>query len=323
MARSRQLPFADPEGSEEIAGTVERITFRNDENGYTVARFNIEPVGFTTITGRFTSINPGEHLTVTGKWIDHEKFGRQFEVSSYRVSVPATLSGMQKYLASGLIPGIGPVYAKKIIQHFGDQVFEIIGNEPDRVTEVPGIGKKKAQKIVEVFESQKAIRSLMIWLQEHEVSTTMAIKIYKVYGDDSIRVLKENPYTLAEDIFGIGFVTADTIARKLGMDPNDPKRHRAGILYILKEASGDGHMYLPRDKMLTDAEELLGASFNEVIAAIDYLIAFDQIVQDDDRIYLKQLFNYEKSIAERLARMSKGRSRKFDDAKAMELIEKI
>ncbi|HEX9745603.1 MAG TPA: ATP-dependent RecD-like DNA helicase, partial [bacterium] len=202
---------------DEISGTVERVTFRNEENGWSVIRFNLEPSGNTTVTGSFTSVNPGEHLTITGKWTDHQKFGRQFEMSNYRISAPATLSGMEKYLSSGLIPGIGPAFARKIIKHFGNEIFEVLNENPERVGEVPGIGKKKAASFKTAFESQKAIQNLMMWLQDHGVSPNLAIRIYREYDDNAIRVLKENPYTLADDLFGVGFIKADQIAKKLGM----------------------------------------------------------------------------------------------------------
>ena len=219
---------SDPDELVEIQGTVERLTFRNDENGYTVARFNVDSTrdrgfgGLHTITGRFPSINEGEHLTIQGKWVDHPKFGRQFEVKQSRMSAPATIKGMEKYLASGLVEGIGPVYAKKIVRHFKDDVFEVIENAPERLREVPGIGPKRVGKLAEAFKKQKAIRSLMIFLQEHDVSPAIAVKIYKEYGDDAVRVLHDNPYTLADDIYGVGFRTADLVARKLGMAKDDP-----------------------------------------------------------------------------------------------------
>ncbi|MCX6645363.1 MAG: helix-hairpin-helix domain-containing protein, partial [bacterium] len=228
----------DPDSSEneEIKGTVEHITFRNDDNGYTVARFKIDGTGHSdedrkierkkdggfktitpglyTIVGSFPSITEGEHLTLLGKWTEHEKFGTQFDVQQSCMSAPPTLKGMEKYLASGLVPGIGPVYAQKIVRHFQDEVFDIIEEAPERLREVPGIGAKRAASLAGSFRQQKAIRGLMIFLQDHDVSPSIAVKIYKEYGDESVRVLHDNPYTLADDIFGIGFKTADNVAQK-------------------------------------------------------------------------------------------------------------
>jgi exodeoxyribonuclease V alpha subunit len=308
---------------DEISGTVERVTFRNEENGWSVIRFNLEPSGNTTVTGSFTSVNPGEHLTITGKWTDHQKFGRQFEMSNYRISAPATLSGMEKYLSSGLIPGIGPAFARKIIKHFGNEIFEVLNENPERVGEVPGIGKKKAASFKTAFESQKAIQNLMMWLQDHGVSPNLAIRIYREYDDNAIRVLKENPYTLADDLFGVGFIKADQIAKKLGMEEADPRRHQAGIQYILKEGANDGHMYIPRENLLTSAEELLNSDFNSINEALLALIKKEKVVLDDDRIYLWWMYEYETGIAEILSSMGQRKSKKYDKGEIQNLIAKI
>lgn len=317
---------------EEIQGTVERITYRNDENGYTVARFKIDGTGHSrdekkvertrsggfrtvipgvyTIVGKFSSINEGEHLALHGKWGEHEKFGLQFTVEQARMSAPPTLKGMEKYLSSGLVPGIGPVFAKKIVMHFQDEVFEVIEEAPERLKEVPGIGRKRAASLAESFRQQKAIRELMIFLQDHDVSPTISVKIFKEYGDDSVRVLNDNPYTLADDIFGVGFKTADRVAQKLGMARDDPKRYRAGIRYILKEISKDGHVYYPREALLTHGGDLLEADYNDLEDALTYLIQNDDLVDDHGRIYLKFLHEAESQIAQILARLSKGKAKK-------------
>jgi exodeoxyribonuclease V alpha subunit len=324
----------DPSECEEIKGTVERITFRNVENGYTVARFKLDGAGesneskkirrtpdgsFQTITdglytivGRFPSINEGEHLTITGKWTEHEKFGLQFEVLNSHMSAPPTLRGMEKYLSSGLVAGIGPVYAKKIVNHFKGDVFEVIEETPERLREVPGIGKKRAESLAESFRQQKSIRDVMIFLQDHDISPIMAVKIYKEYGDDSIRVLHENPYTLADDIFGVGFKTADNVAQKLGKPKDDPNRYRAGIKYMLGEASKDGHCYYPREGLLSHGSELLDADVNDLDDAIKYLVQTEAIYDDSGRIYLRFLYDAESQIAEILARLSVGKAKKSD-----------
>ncbi len=317
------------EDFEELQGVVERITYRNDENGYTVARYNIDGAGLTTIIGRFVSINDGEHLTILGKWIEHPKFGRQFEVAQSRMSAPATLKGMEKYLASGLIHGIGPKFASKIVTHFRDQIFDVIEDHPERLRGVPGIGRKRAKSLAEAFKKQKAIRGLMIFLQEHDVSATLAIKIYKEYGDEAIRVLKENPYTLADDIFRVGFRTADSVAQKLGIALDDPKRYRAGVQYILKEASGDGHCYLPRQEILTAGEELLDADVNSLDEAVKYLEEEEKVVDDSGRVYLRFLHEAEGEIANVLAKFATGKVKKYQkqvlDAKIAQIqkIEKL
>lgn len=308
---------------EELQGTVEHLTYRNDENGYTVARFHVDGGGIHTITGRFPSINEGEHLTVSGKWIDHPKFGRQFEVSHSRMTAPATLKGMEKYLASGLVNGIGPQFAKRIVKHFGAEVFDVIEEEPERLREVPGIGSKRAASLAEAFRKQKAIRNLMIFLQDHDVSSTIAVKIYKEYGDESLRVLKENPYTLADDIFGVGFKTADKVARKLGMPKDDARRHRAGIRYILKQASDDGHVYVPREKILLVGEELLEADVNAIDEAIKFLATTGDVVDDHGRIYLDFLHRAEGVIADVLSKLASGRVKKYQKEALRAKIMKI
>ena len=310
-----QVP-KETEEHEELKGIVDHITYRNEENGWTVARFHLDTEGrsvggFATITGRFTSINEGEHLTVLGKWIDHPKFGRQFEVAKSRMSAPATMKGMEKYLASGLVPGIGPHFAKRIVKHFGDEVFGVIEDAPERLREVPGIGAKRASSLAEAFRKQKAIRNLMIFLQDHDVSPAIAIKVYKEYGDESVRVLKDNPYTLADDIFGIGFKTADGVARKLGMPKDDPRRFRAGVRYILKEAMNDGHVYVPRPQLLMKGEELLEADVNALDEAVEFLTAANDVVDDHGRLYLEFLYKAEGLIAEVLAKLSAGRVRSY------------
>ncbi len=307
----------------ELSGTVEHITFRNDENGWTVARFQVERSGLITMTGRFVSITEGEHLTLTGKWVDHAKFGRQFEVAVYRVSAPATLVGMEKYLASGLIHGIGPHFAKRIVKHFGEDVFAIIEDEPERIREVRGIGPKRATGIVSAFRKQRAIRGLMMFLQEHGVYASLAVKIFKEYGDDSVRVLKENPYTLADDIFGVGFKTADSVARKLGTPDDDPRRYRAGLLYTLQQASGDGHVYAPKIELLQNAGELLDADINALEDALRHLAGIGKIIDDHGRIYLEFLHRAEKAVAEKLAKLSAGRLKDHLKGKADGLVKTI
>jgi len=317
VIRTDVSPDDEYEEFEELHGVVERITFRNDENGYSVVRFNIDGAGLATLTGRFVSVNEGEYLAVLGKWVEHPKFGAQFEVAQSRMSAPATVKGMEKYLASGLVDGIGPKYAKKIVKHFGDGVFEVIESEPERLREVPGIGAKRAESLAGAFRQQHAIRELMIFLQDHDVSPTLAIKIYKEYGDEAIRILKENPYTLADDIFRVGFKTADKVAQKLGMAKDDPRRYRAGVLYLLKEASGDGHCYLPREIILQQGEGLLEADVESLDDAIEFLQNEERIKDDHGRIYQRFIFDAEEFIARSLAKFSRGKVKK-DQREALE-----
>src|ERR671932_273168 len=231
---------------EYIEGIVERITFHSDESGYTVARFKVPRTpDLVTIIGNFAQIEAGQTLKLTGLWRDHPKFGQQFQVTQYRETKPATLTGMEKDLGSGLIKGVGPVTGKRIVAHFGLETLDIIENQIERLLEVPGIAHKRVKMIQSAWEKQKAIKEVMVFLQGHGVSTTYAVKIFKQYGDAAIAKVTENPYQLATDIYGIGFVTADTLARNLGIEPGSEFRYRAGIVHVLGEAAEDGHCYLP------------------------------------------------------------------------------
>lgn len=308
---------------EELSGSVHHITFRNDDNGYTVARFNTENSGLITITGKFAQITEGEQLILFGRWKQHPKFGLQFEATSYQPTVPSTLKGMEKYLASGLIPGIGPSLAKEIVKHFGNEVFKVIEETPERLKEVPGIGKVKSKSLIEAFKSQKAIRTLMMFLQEHDISSTLAIKIFKEYGNDSIRVLKTNPYELANDIFGVGFKTADRVARKLGIDKDDPRRISAGLIYVLKEASDNGHCYLPKIELLRMAGELLESDINALERSLSDLIKSSDLMPDGENIYLEFLYRAEELVAKVLGKLSTGKLKNFNREKFYSLINKI
>ena len=238
--------------TESLLGVVERITYHAEESGYTVARFKAPRVSeLVTIVGSFASIQAGQTLQLQGTWRDHPKYGQQFQVTQYKETKPATITGIEKYLGSGLIKGVGPVTAKRIVAHFGLDTLNIIETQIERLIEVPGIAKKRVKLIQTAWETQKAIKEVMLFLQEHGVSTTYAVKIYKQYGDESIATVTANPYRLATDVYGIGFVTADAIARNLGIEPTSEFRYRAGILHVLSEASEEGHCFLPQPELVT------------------------------------------------------------------------
>jgi exodeoxyribonuclease V alpha subunit len=236
---------------EPLQGIVERITYHSEASGYTVARLKAPRVSdLVTIVGNFANIQAGQTLQMQGIWRDHPKYGAQYQVTQYRETKPATLTGIEKYLGSGLIKGVGPVTAKRIVAHFQLETLDIIENQIDRLSEVPGIAKKRVKLIQIAWQTQKAIKEVMLFLQGHGVSTTYAVKIYKQYGDEAIAIVSENPYRLATDIYGIGFVTADAIARHLGIHPNSEFRYRCGILHVLGEASEDGHCFLPQTELV-------------------------------------------------------------------------
>ena len=244
--------------TEYLQGIVERVTFHAPESGYTVARLKVAQArDLVTIVGTFPSITAGQTLRLAGFWRDHPKYGQQYQVTRAEETKPATLTGLEKYLGSGLIKGVGPVTAKRIVAHFGVDTLEIIEEHIERLVEVSGIGRKRITMIQSAWAAQKAIKEVMLFLQSHAVSTTYAIKIYKQYGDKAIEVVSTNPYQLASDIYGIGFITADTIARNLGIAPDSDERYQAGVLHLLSQASEDGHCFLPRAVLVEKAGEQL------------------------------------------------------------------
>jgi len=241
-----------------VQGIVERVTFHAEDSGYTVARFKAPGErDLITIIGRFPEIHAGQTLRLTGYWREHPKYGRQFQCLHAQETKPATLTGLEKYLGSGLIKGIGPVTARRIVAHFGLETLDIIEGDCSRLVEVPGIAQKRVAMIEKAWAAQKAIKEVMLFLQGHGVSTTYAVKIYKQYGDQAIEVVSNNPYQLAADIYGIGFITADTIARSLGIEPSSDFRYQAGILHVLSLASEEGHCFLPLPQLVEGATKRL------------------------------------------------------------------
>ena len=244
--------------TEYLQGIVERVTYHAEDTGYTVARLKVPAAhDLVTIVGSFPDIHAGQTLRLTGYYREHAKYGPQFQVVSAQETKPATLTGLEKYLGSGLIKGIGPVTAKRIVKHFGLETLDIIEQSCSRLIEVPGIGKLRVGMIERAWAAQKAIKEVMLFLRGHDVSTTYAVKIYKMYGDQAIEIVSKNPYQLATDIYGIGFITADTIARKLGIAPDSDFRYQAGLLYVLSQAAEEGHCFLPAQKLIEHATKRL------------------------------------------------------------------
>src|SRR6201993_1026485 len=244
--------------TEVLAGLVDRVTFHNSENGFCVlrvkARGRRDPI---TVLGHAAMISAGEFVQASGSWINDRTHGVQFRASFLKATPPTTVEGIEKYLGSGMIRGIGPVYAKKLVRAFGDAVFDVIQQEPDRLREVTGIGPKRADRIVAGWAEQKVIREIMLFLHSSGVGTSRSVRIYKTYGADAVRLVSENPYRLARDIRGIGFRTADQIAAKLGIEKTAMIRVRAGIAFALAEAMDDGHCGLPAEALVSLAQKLL------------------------------------------------------------------
>lgn len=257
-----------------LAGTLERVTYHNEQTGYTVAR--LTPLGrdySVTIVGALHGLAVGASLKLRGRWVTHAQYGKQFEIESYTEHLPATVEGLRRYLGSGLIKGVGPVTAERIVEHFGLATLDIIEQAPERLHEVPGVGAVRVEKIVRAWQEQQAIKAIMLFLQSHGVSTSLAVRIYKTYGDAAIAVVRADPYRLAREVFGIGFRTADDIARKMGWAPDSPQRVEAGVLFALGQLADDGHVYGPRDVLAAAAAELLAVPPADVETAIDRLAA--------------------------------------------------
>lgn len=242
-----------------LEAVLERITYANEETGYTIARVATERSGsdLLTVVGPLMGAQPGESLRLQGRWTSHPRYGKQFEVESFTTILPATIKGIEKYLGSGLIKGIGPKLAERIVAHFGIDTLRIIEEEPKRLVEVPKLGPKRTQLIGAAWAEQKQIKEVMIFLQGVGVSTSLAVRIFKRYGDASISVVRNEPYRLASDVWGIGFKTADTIAKSVGIPHDSPQRIKAGLLYTLSEAADNGHTYLPRPNLIGDAAKIL------------------------------------------------------------------
>ncbi|MEU9745133.1 SF1B family DNA helicase RecD2 [Streptomyces niveus] len=260
-----------------LEGVLERITYSNEENGYTVARVDTgRGADLLTVVGSLLGAQPGESLRMEGRWASHPQYGKQFTVENYTTVLPATIQGIRRYLGSGLIKGIGPRIAERIVEHFGVDTLEIIEKEPKRLVEVPGLGPKRTKLIGAAWEEQKAIKEVMIFLQGVGVSTSIAVRIYKKYGDASISVVKNEPYRLAADVWGIGFLTADRIAQAVGIPHDSPDRAKAGIQYALSQSTDQGHCFLPEEQLISDAVKLLQVDTGLVIDCLAELAADDE-----------------------------------------------
>ncbi len=284
---------------------VERITYQNPENGYTVLRAAVRNYkDLVTVVGNLLDVNVGSVLLLQGDWKVDPKYGNQFCAEKWEETMPATVYGIEKYLGSGLIRGVGPKFAGRIVRTFGTDTLTVIEEETDRLLLVPGIGEKRVQMIRDSWEKQKEIRNIMLFLQSHSVSTSFAAKIYKVYGNESIQVVRENPYRLADDIWGVGFKTADGLAEKLGFAKDDPLRCRSGILYTLNALADEGHVYAEQEQLLRKAEELLEAKRESISAALEAMLGTEDLKQDGEAIYLPPFYYAEIGVAAKLKRLA-------------------
>ncbi|MFJ9208356.1 ATP-dependent RecD-like DNA helicase [Streptomyces sp. NPDC102264] len=260
-----------------LEAVLERITYANEENGYTVARVDTgRGADLLTVVGSLLGAQPGESLRMEGRWGSHPQYGKQFTVENYTTILPATIQGIRRYLGSGLIKGIGPVFADRIVEHFGLDTLDIIEQQPKRLVEVPGLGPKRTKRIAAAWEEQKAIKEVMVFLQGVGVSTSIAVRIYKKYADASISVVRNEPYRLAADVWGIGFLTADRIAQAVGIPHDSPERVKAGLQYALSQSTDQGHCFLPEERLIADAVKLLQVDTGLVIECLAELAAEDE-----------------------------------------------
>ena len=320
-----------------LSGQIERITFTNEENGFTIAQVKVPGRHeLVTVVGSLMAPMPGEILDMRGEWSDHPRFGRQFKVVEYRTRVPATVYGIRKYLGSGMIKGLGPVMAGRIVDRFGQKTLDIIGTDIQRLLEVEGIGKKRIDMIAKAWDAQSEIRDVMLFLQSHGVSSGYAAKIFKHYGSQAISVVKQNPYRLASDIFGIGFLTADQIAGKLGFEKDSRLRVESGILYVLHQLCDEGHVYFPYEPLVSKSCDILGVNREPVVRALGNLALDQKIVIEDTNeradtfkqnikaVYLTRFHLCETGIARRLTTLVQASKtiRDIDTDKAIDWMQR-
>ena len=318
----------DKQPLDKLSGLVERVTFHNETNGYCVLRLKVKGErDLITVLGHTPSVTPGEYASASGIWVMDKEYGRQFRAQFLRIHAPTTLHGIEKYLGSGMVKGIGPFCAKTLVSAFGTDVFTVIEEQPERLKGLRGIGPKRIQKITSGWADQKVIREIMVFLHSHGVSTSKSVRIYKKYGKDAVK--KENPYRLAKDIRGIGFKSADTIAQNIGIEPTSPIRAQAGVAFALSEASGNqGHCCLPRPLLISQASELLNIPESVISNAIAHEIDEGELIEADfpvqGSIYLASLYLSEKSVGRNLRELVKGTPPwpNIDPEKAIPWVEK-
>jgi exodeoxyribonuclease V alpha subunit len=264
-----------------LEAVLERITYANQDTGYTVARVATDRSSdLLTVVGPLLGAQPGESLRLQGRWASHPQYGRQFQVEAYSTVLPATIQGIRRYLGSGLIKGIGPKMAERIVDHFGQATLEVIEEDPKRLVEVPGLGPKRTAMITAAWAEQQAIKEVMVFLQGVGISTSLAVRIYKTYRDDAIEVVRREPYRLAGDVWGIGFKTADQIAQRLGIPHDSPQRVKAGLQFALSQAAEDGHCYLPETELVTKATELLEVDIGLAEHCLEELVAEEGVIAE-------------------------------------------
>ncbi len=321
-----ELPL-ESEAVESLDATVERVVFQSEESGWGVLRVSRENGITATAVGRLYGLQPGERVRLTGAWEEDRKYGKQFRAVSYLSLLPETLAGIERYLGSGLVPGIGPVMAGRLVAKFGLDTLEVIDNEPAKLGAVRGIGPKRSQQIRQAWREQRAVRDAMVFLQGHGLTASHAIKVCRTYGESAVQVVKRNPFRLAEDIFGIGFGTADRIAGSLGIPQDAPERAQAGLLFVLGQAAEQGHVFLPRERLLELTRELLAVDEPLLATAADRLIASEALASAGSgpgaAVYLPELHAAEVGIARRMRELSQAEiaGPRIDVERALDWVE--
>jgi len=314
--------------SERLSGTIERVTFHSPESGFCVLRVTVRGQrDLVTVVGSAAAVHPGEFLESTGHWINDATYGRQFRAAELRIVPPSTLEGIEKYLASGMIRGIGPHFAKVLIETLGERVFEVFEREPERLRKLPGIGPKRQERILGAWAEQKAVREIMVFLRSYGIGTSRAVRIYRTYGEAAVERVRENPYRLALDIHGIGFKSADTLAQKIGIPSDSQMRAQAGVRHVLQEQAGAGHCAMPREALADAAVTLLESPPPIIQAAVDDEIREGNLIAEPidtvDAVYLAALHDAETGVAAHLRRLLQGPPawERIDAEKALPWVE--
>ena len=306
---------------EQLRGEVERLVYSSEESGFTICRLVVPGRGdLVTVAGTMPGIQPGERLHLKGRWINHPIHGYQFRADSYSSQLPASANAVRRYLASSLVKGIGPVLAGRLVDCFGDETLRVIDEQPERLTEAPGVGPRRVESIKRAWEEQQEIRGVMLFLQGHGVSAAYATRIYKTYGQDAVKVVQGNPYRLAQDVRGIGFITADKIARQMGIDEHSPHRAQAALEHLLLEQAGEGHVFIPNAELVQMCQSRFDLPEELLTAAVGSLRKAGRIVLDGEAVFLRGLYLAERAVADSIRALvaSSGQRREFDDPAAVE-----
>ncbi|MCD6098718.1 ATP-dependent RecD-like DNA helicase [bacterium] len=306
--------------SEKIEGSVKSIIFRNEESGYTVFTITSNVLfGEKVVVGKFCKLSPGQYLEVEGEWELDSKYGRRFRAESFKIKCPTTVAGILNYLSSGLIKGIGPELAERIVSRFGEETLSVIENCPDRLKEVSGIGEKRIKMIKSALEQEKGVRELFLFLGEKEISTNLALKVYRRFGENSIEVIRNNPYVLPDELWGVGFRTADRIASEFDIPKDSPYRIASGIIYTLKLALEEGNLFLPKKELIERSSVVLELDQEKVAKHLPKLIEDKKLIVEDNRVYLPQYWCYETGLAAYLAGCLTSRRGLFSDVSDEEI----